>query len=89
MPRIQGGRPGPSDTVFRVFLDPDMSSADIAAAGDALGVYVFYDDHVDGGWLCWFSEATIEATYAGGFDAWWLGVVSVLAGLGASAELAS
>lgn len=82
-PRIQGGRPGPDSFVFRVLVPSTMSPSEVAAVGDALGPYVWFDD-TDGGLLCWVEPSDIEAAFpVGGFQGWWDALVAELAGLGA------
>lgn len=86
-PRIQGGRPAPSDFVFTVTLGFQMSPSEICAVGDVLGPYVWFTDGTDPDTLlCWVDEGTIDVTFPGGFSAWWSSLLAALGDLGASAS---
>lgn len=86
-PRIQGGRPDPSDFVFTVSLTPEMGTAEVCGVGDVLGPYVWFTDGNDPDTLlCWTDEGTIDATFPGGMSAWWASLCTALTDLGASAS---
>lgn len=80
-PRIQGGRPGPSDITFTVTFPSSMSCADIASVGDVLGPYVWFDD-ATGGIICWADPQALEFAYGDMAD-WWDALSDALTSLGA------